>query len=99
MSVTSSALERETADLAETLFVLVSRELARQHAKWGDQHHDLPYWLGILGEEYGEVCKAVIESASPDAIVRELTQLMAVAIRVAERATRPTHGVIEGEVS
>ncbi len=84
----SNALERETADIAETLHVLTNRELARQYAKWGDQHHDLPYWLGILGEEFGEVCKAVIEFKSPDDVVRELVHLMAVAIRVAERATR-----------
>jgi len=82
------SLEAQTADLAETVYVLVNRELARQHHKWGDQHHELPYWLGILGEEYGEVCRAVIESKPADVTVREVVQLIAVAIRLAERATR-----------
>lgn len=87
-TVETTTLERDTAELAGNVYVLVHRELGRQHAKWGDQHHDPTYWLGILGEEYGEVCKAVIEHRPPDDIVREVVQVIAVAIRLAERATR-----------
>lgn len=36
-------------------------ERARQDAKWGEQNHDPPIWLAILGEEYGELCQAVLQ--------------------------------------
>lgn len=88
--MSSTSLERETVDLAENIYVLAGRELARQYAKWGDQNHDPTYWLGILGEEFGEVCKAVIERREPDDVIRELVQVIAVAIRMAERITRTT---------
>lgn len=84
----STSLERETVDLAENIYVLVGRELARQHKKWGDQNHDPVYWIGILGEEFGEVCKAVIEARDPNDAIREIVQVIAVAIRLAERITR-----------
>ncbi len=87
--IATPSMEAQTAEIAETIYVLVNRELARQHEKWGDQHHELPYWLGILGEEYGEVCKSVIEYAPADVLLREVVQLIAVSIRFAERATRP----------
>ena len=30
----------------------------RQEQRWGEQHHPIAEWLAILGEEYGEACKA-----------------------------------------
>lgn len=41
---------------------LIDAERDRQDAKWGEQR-DLPrlLWLAILGEEFGEVCKASLE--------------------------------------
>lgn len=33
-------------------------ERERQDEKWGPQHHRISDWLSILGEEYGEACKA-----------------------------------------
>jgi NTP pyrophosphatase (non-canonical NTP hydrolase) len=40
----------------------VIAERARQDAKWGQQNHDPVYWLGILGEEFGELCQAINET-------------------------------------
>jgi len=40
----------------------VSEERNRQDAKWGEQNHKPELWVGILGEEYGEYCQAVIET-------------------------------------
>lgn len=34
-------------------------ERARQDFKWGEQNHYPTIWLGILGEEFGELCQAV----------------------------------------
>lgn len=40
--------------------ILAERE--RQDKKWGEQNHVPPIWLGILGEEFGELCQAVNET-------------------------------------
>lgn len=40
----------------------VIAERLRQNEKWGKQEHDPIEWLGILGEEVGEVNKACIET-------------------------------------
>lgn len=37
------------------------RERLRQFGKWGLQNHDPFYWLGIIGEEYGEIAKGLLE--------------------------------------
>jgi hypothetical protein len=37
-------------------------ERKRQDAKWGEQNHDPFLYLTILGEEYGETCKAALEA-------------------------------------
>ena len=55
-------------------------EGCRQVEKWGLQHHDHGYWLGILGEEFGEVAKAWIEEAPTEELRKELIQTAAVAL-------------------
>ncbi len=40
----------------------VLAERIRQDAKWGEQNHEPQYWMGILGEEFGELCQAVNET-------------------------------------
>ncbi|MNW53170.1 hypothetical protein D3C74_307210 [compost metagenome] len=40
----------------------VIHERARQDAKWGQQDHEPMAWMGILGEEFGELCEAVNET-------------------------------------
>lgn len=71
-------------------------ERARQDAKWGPQHHDPVYWVGILAEEMGEVAKEAIElrplaerseRAVDSSLARlraELVQLAAVAVAAIE---------------
>jgi len=39
----------------------VIEERRRQDAKWGEQNHVAPIWGMIIGEEYGEMCKAINE--------------------------------------
>jgi hypothetical protein len=36
----------------------VTSERLGQEQKWGEQHHGIAEWLTILGEEYGEACRA-----------------------------------------
>lgn len=40
----------------------IIKERARQDKKWGEQNHYPPFWMGILGEEFGELCQAVNET-------------------------------------
>lgn len=39
----------------------VIAERSRQDEKWGEQDHSAYVWASIIGEEYGEMCKAVNE--------------------------------------
>lgn len=39
--------------------VIAERE--RQDAKWGEQNHHPDRWMAILGEEFGELCKEIVE--------------------------------------
>jgi len=59
----------------------IAFERMAQEEKWGQQDHDPLYWLGILGEEFGEVCRAVIESYNMEE--EKLTQVKAELIQVA----------------
>ena len=60
----------------------VKEERERQDAKWGEQLHDPYTWIAILGEEYGEVCKAALEDNG--GYRDELVQVAAVAIAAIE---------------
>lgn len=62
------------------VFNKIHDERDRQDAKWGDQsHHPDLYWLAILGEEFGEVAKALLE-ADTEHIYEELIQVAAVCV-------------------
>lgn len=39
----------------------VLEERKRQDMKWGEQNHSASVWSCIIGEEYGEMCKAINE--------------------------------------
>jgi hypothetical protein len=81
----------------EELMTIVNMEVfyerLRQNDKWGLQRHDWGKWLGILGEEFGEVCQAVNrihfpKDAKPtdsDNLYEELIHLSAVASAMAEQ--------------
>lgn len=70
----------------------VADERARQDAKWGQQDHEVGIWLGILGEEFGEVAKEIAESqARPldvEHLREELVQTAAVAVAWVEAIDR-----------
>jgi len=66
----------------------LTRERERQQQKWGVQTHSIMEWLTILGEEFGEACKAGNECYFRDASLgklrKELVQTMAVALAIVE---------------
>lgn len=78
--------------MKDVLDVIV-RERERQDKRWGEQNHDPFLWMTILGEEYGEACKAALESRfgggherenGPEEYREELIQVAAVAIAAIE---------------
>ncbi len=72
--------------LDDELFAIVS-ELQRVHAKFGTQSLTLFDWASILGEEYGEVCRAINEEHFNDGdlqvVYAECIQVAAVAVHMA----------------
>ena len=72
----------------------VLRERESQEKRWGEQDHLPEEWLAILGEEFGEVARAICEfrlqgrrMAGPE-IRAELIQLAAVAVAMVECSDR-----------
>lgn len=62
----------------------ISLERDFQDSKWGCQRHlSLETWMTILGEEYGEACKEVLE-VNEKKLYKELVQVAAVSIAILE---------------
>src|SRR5690606_23972876 len=57
---------------------LVQVERERQAARWGEPYRHPDAWVRILGEEFGEVCKAV-QHGDVNNLIEELVQVAAVA--------------------
>jgi NTP pyrophosphatase (non-canonical NTP hydrolase) len=68
----------------------IKEERKRQDKKWGEQNHHPLIWNNILGEEYGEVCKATIEATENDysKYRKELVEVAAVAVAAIESLDR-----------
>lgn len=74
--VAATDLERELVQIAAvavcwlealgftrgTVRGMIDVERDCQDAKWGMQRHSPEKWAAVLGEEVGEVCKAVLEA-------------------------------------
>ena len=68
--------------------VMIERSL--QDKKWGEQNHSDTLWLAILGEEFGEVARAMLQQdGDMSGVVRdELLQVAAVAVAWVESLDR-----------
>lgn len=64
----------------------IVEERRRQDEKWGVQNHGDAYWLAILGEEFGEICRDILERG--EASAEELVQLVAVGVAWLECKSR-----------
>ena len=86
-----------------TVFKSVCNERKRQFDKWGIQSHTIPDWLMILGEEFGETCKAgneVYFRQSPIMNLRkELVQTAAVAFAIIESIDNYTETEMERKIN
>ena len=57
--MTDSGMDNDTVQI---LFHQVGNEMARAQQKFGSQNTKTCYfWNSIIGEEYGEACKAALE--------------------------------------
>lgn len=64
----------------ESILELIQNELTHQDKKWGaDRILDSRLWMTIIGEEFGEACKAALEHDGA-AYVGELVDVAASAI-------------------
>lgn len=75
-------------------------ERERQEAKWGEQNHDMADWYTILGEEFGELGKAIreykLQKIVPSGRIREeLVQVAAVAVAMLESFDRIPPALVE----
>ncbi|QJT70428.1 hypothetical protein [Microcystis phage MaeS] len=85
--------EIENKELMVVVNEDVLKERVRQNKLWGHQRHNLGKWLGILGEEFGEVCEAMqplmgltsVKETDASDLYEELIQLSAVASAIAEQ--------------
>lgn len=83
-------------ELTEKILHFVAIERMSQDAKWGEQNHDPRFWMSVLGEEFGESCRAANHLMWGDfdsAVNRfhyalELLQTAAVAVAAVEALTR-----------
>lgn len=77
----------------------VGMERAEQDARWGEQNHEPLCWLGIMGEEFGELSKELIEPKGRllDAY-NEAIQLAACAVAFCEYLRRHHAAELRGEL-
>jgi len=69
----------------------ILNELERQELKWGHQDHNEPDWFVILGEEVGEVARAIFECHGKELnenYREELIQVAAVCMAALENYDR-----------
>jgi len=71
----------------EVSSMFVYKELQRQELKWGEQNHSQADWFVILGEEVGEVARAIFEKQT-DNYREELIQVAAVCMAALENYDR-----------
>lgn len=74
--------------MSERFIDLIAKEREAQDKKWGAENHAPVFWLCILGEELGEVCKDVIDFVDYE---HELVQVAAVCQAMYESGIRNNH--------
>jgi NTP pyrophosphatase (non-canonical NTP hydrolase) len=86
-------MAEEHQRLMDFVMDCIVNERYRQTELYGIQRHDLGKWLGILGEEFGEVCQAInrihfpndAKETDADDLYKELIHVSAVAAAMAEQ--------------
>ena len=81
-------MSEENAVSLSVVFQSIADERRYQESVWGNQNHTPAEWLLILGEEFGEVCRAAADMKWRGMGVtdyrKELIQVAAVAVAMIE---------------
>ena len=78
-------LDDTRKEINEKIMRDISAEREQQDMMWGVQDLNPELWAVILGEEVGEVCRAVLDNSSQEDLEKELIQVAAVAVQWVER--------------
>lgn len=74
------------------IWKLILKEHGRQIKKWGNQSHHGCTWMSILGEEVGELHKAILEynhgNGTLDKIIHEAISVATLGAKIAVMAIR-----------
>jgi hypothetical protein len=90
------------AEMTDDVVAAIAAERKRQDEKWGEQNHTDEVWALILGEEFGELQKAILDGSfavsgrylgsrvghKVDDTELELVQVAAVAVQWLEARAR-----------
>ena len=71
----------------QNLIKEILEERENQDQKWGEQNHHPYKWLVILGEEFGEANKAILEKSLME-YRKEMIQVAAVSLAAIESLDR-----------
>lgn len=72
---------KECRELQKNIIIEIVNERILQDKRWGKQNHSPFVWLAILGEEFGEANKAILQCND---YRNEMIQVAAVAIAAIE---------------
>lgn len=69
----------------QATYKAIDKERDYQDKKWGtNKHKSHEWWMTVLGEEYGEACRAVC-NGDDENLRDELIQVASVAVKILER--------------
>ena len=81
---------KDKNNLSIETFVLMSEEHEAQVKKYGNQNHDIFVWGAVLGEEVGELNRAIIEERNSEGVLEQIEneaiQVATVAAKIAQMA-------------
>lgn len=86
----------EYAEGQARVIAAVNAERQRQDNKWGIQNHGPEHWYVILGEEVGEVARAIYEGDLAQAS-KELIEVAAVAVAFVQSLERNQGVKVQGD--
>ena len=72
-------MESRRTQSRKEIYDKIDDEREHQDSKWGFQDHDNLMWASILGEEIGEVHKAIVTENEGD-LEHEIIQVIAVGV-------------------
>lgn len=68
--------------LSDDALDMIAAEDISQREKWGNQNHSPEKWYVILGEEFGELGKAILE-CKPRNVEKEAIQVATLGLKIA----------------